>query len=142
MSSSVTARVQGAANATEDDRDVPIRGRVLVVDDDPLLRTLLARVLRGHEVELVTSAFAALERIADGARFDAIVSDISMPGMTGLELHEALLRFAPDQARRMVLMSGSPVPGGHDRPRVPFFAKPFDVQQLSGVVSRLCARAR
>src|SRR5204863_495843 len=63
--------------------------RVLIVDDDPALLWALPETLRlrmgGVIVETANSASAALERIA-AEDFDAIVTDIKMPGMDGLEL--------------------------------------------------------
>ena len=48
----------------------------------------------------------AIDHIARGARFDAIVSDVMMPNMTGIELFEELQRMVPDQAQRLVFLSG------------------------------------
>ena len=63
--------------------------RILIVDDDPALLTALPETLRlrmgGVMVDTADSAAAALERIAD-QDYDAIVTDIKMPGMDGLEL--------------------------------------------------------
>ena len=83
------------------------RGRILVVDDEPLVGKALMRVLgREHAVETVTRAREALDLIAAGERFDVILCDISMPEMTGIELHERLLATDLDQADRMIFISG------------------------------------
>ncbi len=65
--------------------------RVLLVDDDELLRRAVSRALRQKNYEVLTAASAsdALERIEDGAP-DAVVSDISMPGASGLDLLRAI----------------------------------------------------
>jgi DNA-binding NtrC family response regulator len=65
--------------------------RVLVVDDEDALRTTLAAnlELEGHEVTEADSAERALA-LAGGAPFDVVVTDIRMPGMTGVELFRAL----------------------------------------------------
>ncbi len=64
--------------------------RVLVVDDDPLVATLLDRILRKHfEVAVFTDARLALEGLRQGARFDLVLSDIMMPGMDGRRFFEA-----------------------------------------------------
>ena len=83
------------------------RARVIIVDDEPALGRTLTRTLEGtHDVEATTSAKELLSRIAAGERFDVIVSDLMMPEMTGIELYEHLQKTAPDQARRMVFLTG------------------------------------
>ncbi len=83
------------------------RARVLVVDDEPALTRVLDRALsKHHDVDAVTSARDALARIEAGERFDVIVSDLLMPEMTGMALYEEIHRIAPDQAERMVFMTG------------------------------------
>jgi PAS domain S-box-containing protein len=85
----------------------PRRLRILVVDDEPRVLEMLARVLRrDHDVVAAACGAAALEQVRGGATFDAIVSDVMMPNMTGLELLEELLQIAPAQARRMIFLSG------------------------------------
>jgi two-component system KDP operon response regulator KdpE len=61
-------------------------GRILVVDDDPQIRRVMRVTLTGHsyEVDDVKSGEAALEKLRD-QRFDLILLDINMPGMSGLE---------------------------------------------------------
>jgi PAS domain S-box-containing protein len=85
----------------------PRAGQVLVIEDDPRVADFVTRILATeHVVDSVTSASLALERIAEGKRYDAILCDVMMPDMTGIELHEALLVIAADQARRMVFLTG------------------------------------
>src|SRR5262245_39353481 len=65
--------------------------RVLIVDDDEAILRDYARLLRSHGfgVDTAGSGDLALERLEDG-RYDVIVSDVSMPGMTGLEFMRAV----------------------------------------------------
>ncbi len=73
-------------------------GRILVVDDDPLVGTTLRRVLeREHEVTVVESGREALTLIGAGERYDVILCDVMMPQMTGIELYAEVGRSAPDQ---------------------------------------------
>jgi CheY-like chemotaxis protein len=85
----------------------PERLHVLIVDDEPLVADMLARVLRrDHEVVAVSNGSAALAQISAGTWFDAIVSDVMMPNMTGIELLDALVRLDPEQAKRLIFLSG------------------------------------
>ncbi len=83
------------------------RLRILVVDDEESIGTAVKRIAsRLHDVVSVTRAEEALARINAGDRFDVILSDLMMPHMTGMELHAQLLALAPDQAQRVVFLTG------------------------------------
>jgi CheY-like chemotaxis protein len=85
-----------------------VRGKVLVVEDEHMLRSALQRVLSPvHDVSLVDRAEAALERVKAGERFDVILTDLMLPEMTGMQLYAELERFDPGQARVVVFMSGN-----------------------------------
>jgi PAS domain S-box-containing protein len=117
------------------------RGRILLVDDEVLLLRLLTRVLsKEHEVVALSAAKEALARCVAGETFDLILCDLMMPEMTGMELHRELSRVAPDQAARMIFMTG-----GAFTPAARLFLsdesrehieKPFDHVDLRAVVRR------
>lgn len=71
----------------EKEQSKKIRGRVLVVDDSITTRTMEKNILEANNYEVVVavSGFDALEKL-DAGRFDLMVSDVEMPGMTGFEL--------------------------------------------------------
>jgi len=77
---------------------VRLRGRVLVVDDSPDVRELIAEALRasGAEVVSLETGMAALERVRDDTErhrpFDAVIMDVHMPGLDGLETTRVLRR--------------------------------------------------
>jgi PAS domain S-box-containing protein len=131
--------------ASPPDRDAGAggrRGRILVVDDEPIVANAIRRVLASeHEVTVVTRAEDARDAIARGERFDAILCDLMMPHMTGMELHAALERLAPDQARRMVVLTGGAfTEGGREflgRVPLPCVEKPFETRDLKAVVRGL-----
>ena len=82
------------------------RGRILLVDDEPVvLRALRRFIVRFHDVDIATSGAEALARIAADT-YDLIISDLMMPGMTGAELHHALHERAPDLANQMLFTTG------------------------------------
>jgi CheY-like chemotaxis protein len=66
---------------------------------------VLKEIRTGHP-RLPVLVLSALQRITAGERFDIIVCDLMMPQMTGMDLHAALTRAAPDQAARMVFLTG------------------------------------
>ena len=70
---------------------------LLLVEDEPALRTAVAEQLtdRGFTVEQADSGEAALAKLADFA-FDAIVTDLRMPGISGSELVDAAIERYPD----------------------------------------------
>jgi signal transduction histidine kinase len=83
------------------------RSRVLVLDDEVAFGRALERSLgRYHEVVMMTSSTEALARMVGGDRYDAILSDLMMPQMTGMDLYEELCRIAPDQAKKMIFLTG------------------------------------
>jgi DNA-binding NtrC family response regulator len=73
--------------------------RILIVEDEDTLRESLCRVFEreGYEVAGVSSAEAALEHF-DEAAFDLVITDIILPGITGIELIKRIKEAAPDQA--------------------------------------------
>jgi CheY-like chemotaxis protein/anti-sigma regulatory factor (Ser/Thr protein kinase) len=95
------------ARARVDQTTVAGRGRVLVVDDEDTIRSVARRMLASeHEVTLAASGAEAMSLVERGARFDVILCDLMMPNVTGMELHAKLHAVEPDQARRMVFMTG------------------------------------
>jgi signal transduction histidine kinase len=84
-----------------------LRGRVLVVDDEPMMVRAIARLLEGeHEIFSTTDPAFAVAEVERGARFDAILCDLVMPSMSGMDVFEAIQRIAPEQARSMIFVTG------------------------------------
>lgn len=82
--------------------------RILLVDDEDLLRRCTARTLADFEVVCASSAAEALAILAEDTDFDAILSDVMMPRMTGPELFARCYREYPNLAQRFVFASGNP----------------------------------
>lgn len=82
--------------------------RVLLVDDEPQVRSALARMLTAHDVTLCDDAIRALA-LCRNKRFDVLVTDLLMPGMSGRELHERLAREGNPLAGRTVFLTGGAV---------------------------------
>ncbi len=116
------------------------RGRILIVDDEPSIGTALARVIgHEHDLTILTSPREALDRLRGEESFDLILCDLMMPDMTGMDLHDQLLRDRPDVAARMLFVTG-----GAFTPRARQFLdamperridKPFDVAALRRLIA-------
>ena len=119
---------------------VSVRATILVVDDEASVGLVLARVLRDHDVTVVSSAKKAIQLLDAGRRFDIIFSDLMMPEMSGMDLHDELAQRFPDAARCMVFMSGGAfTPSARaflDRVSNRRMDKPFDPSSVRSLVQR------
>jgi len=111
---------------------------VLVVDDDPVSRMMLAHVVRraGHHVDEAESVATALP-LLETRRFDLVISDYMMPGGTGLDLLEEL----PDSTVPFVLLTGVMESDDLDDTRVDgvaaYVTKPFASAEMEALLERL-----
>ncbi len=112
--------------------------KILVVDDDSLVLTLVDHALRSSGFHVITAHDGrdALERVGD-CRPAVVIAliDVMLPGMNGKELATKLLSFCP--GIRIIFMSGygpdiaeAAIPG-HNRP---FLEKPFDLDDLLKII--------
>lgn len=114
------------------------RARVLVVDDEQDIRELLCDLLNfDYHCVAVSSAEAALDLLA-AQQFDLVVSDITMGGMSGLEMIPHVLSLAPETV--VVMISGmQTIESAIEALRVGAFdyiMKPFDLRQVEAAVKR------
>ncbi len=125
--------------------DPASRPRVLVADDDMAMRTLLAEVLRADDLDVTEAAdgrelFWSVERSMQSGRApDLVVSDVRMPGYSGLAVLEALLEL---QVMRVILMTAFPDPDVRRRAGklgARLLEKPFDLAELMTTVHELLA---
>jgi PAS domain S-box-containing protein len=114
-------------------RPVEPRGRMLFIDDERDTCDVMQEALTlSHDVMATTSARQALERLAAGERFDVILCDIRMPEMTGIDFYAQLAADNPEQARRVVFMSGGITRRHGDLPLAlprPLLEKPFELER-------------
>jgi two-component system, NtrC family, sensor kinase len=118
---------------------------VLVAEDELVLRTLLADVLRsdGYEVRDVENGRRALDLLRQH-RFDVVIADIRMPEVGGRELYEAIQLFQRDLCARFIAMTGwddLDAEGFLRRVGVPVIRKPFSLDVLRDTVERVVHRA-
>ncbi|MEU4561537.1 PAS domain-containing protein [Actinoplanes sp. NPDC023936] len=118
--------------------------RVFVVEDEEAVRDIVCRLLRkaGYEVAAAANPAEALRMCReDDLRFDMLLSDVIMPGMSGTQLAAELRAERPDLP--VLFMSGytsGPAPGGQAMPPdAPLIHKPFDSKTLLNEVHQLLA---
>ena len=122
----------------------PVRGRVLVIDDEEGRKALRRLLGRQHEVVIVSSGKQARALLEMDASFDVIICDLMMPELTGMELHAWLVSHAPALAPRVIFASG----GALTPPSATFLAtltnpklaKPFEAAEVKMLVERMVGR--
>ncbi|MAA79055.1 MAG: hypothetical protein CL916_07315 [Deltaproteobacteria bacterium] len=110
--------------------------KILVIDDHSNLRETLSALLlkEGHQIADVSSAEDALLLMAS-TTFDIIVSDIRLPGMSGLDLYSFMMDSNVEMAKRMILISG--MQQEIEQKSVPFLRKPFSKDDLLDIIRRI-----
>jgi two-component system cell cycle sensor histidine kinase/response regulator CckA len=120
---------------------------IVVVEDEPAVRSLVSRILgrAGHAVLEFPDGGAAIDGLADpGIRVDLLITDLVMPGPSGIEAARRIRRSRPDLP--VLLMSGFAADAlqaeGLDEETVEVLAKPFSAGELLGRVATILAIAR
>jgi len=124
----------------------PPTGRFLVVDDEPAILKTYPRFLGNDQCVARSSGREALELLQHGERFDAILCDLMMPQMSGMELYDELARSVPEQAGRVIFVTG----GAFTERARQFLAartnqtleKPFDAKHLFACVNTVLEQAK
>jgi response regulator RpfG family c-di-GMP phosphodiesterase len=123
----------------------PDSGRILVVDDEPTIREMLAEFLEmeGYRVDTAEDGLAALERLAR-VHYDLVLTDLKMPRMGGIALLERMGEAAPSTLAVMMTGFGTVETaidamkrGAHD-----YILKPFKLDEVHAVVGRAVATKR
>ncbi len=116
--------------------------QVLVIDDEPTIGALVERVLsqQGYQTTLCTNAEEAQRQLRRGG-YDLIISDVRMPGISGMQVYDELARHAPHMTQRLLFISGDTV-GRATRELLElsgcaFLEKPFEVHELVAMVQKM-----
>jgi two-component system NtrC family sensor kinase len=122
------------------------RARILVVDDEPVMGSVLRRIFGSlYDVTVVDHAKAALAMFDGGADFDLVLCDVVMPDLNGPQLYEAVRARHPRLVDRFVFITGGAL---QEKSRLflasianPVLQKPFELGPLRELVRRVLARA-
>ena len=115
--------------------------RVLVVDDEPLIREVLCRFLDKHSSAMtVGSAEEALEEIRT-QHYDLCFLDVNLPGMNGVEAMKIIKELSP--STKVAIMSGGYLCEDIKRQiaegALEFIEKPFDLSRIREIANRVAA---
>ncbi len=117
------------------------RSRILVVDDERAMRTTLAALLSDrYDVVTADSGASAIGTLKGDRAFDAVLCDLMMPDVSGVDVYAWMQAEAPALARRVVFMTGGAfTPRARDLlERVPnrHVEKPFELTELSAALEK------
>jgi two-component system response regulator AtoC len=120
--------------------------RLLVVDDAEGIRTYLANLLelRGYQVDTAEDGRSALALLEGGAAPDAVILDVMMPGIDGIETLRRIRDFEPELPVVMLSVVGraSTIVGAMQLGAVDYVNKPFDEPELEAILERCIERRR
>lgn len=120
--------------------------KILVVDDDVQIQKDLLEILEdeGYEVSVVGSGEEALKNISNNDQFDLVITDLMMPGMSGMELLAEIKKHQKEMP--VVMMTGfATIDGAVDamqKGASDYLAKPFKIYEIEMVVKRVFEETR
>ncbi len=121
-------------------------GRILIVDDDPLVRDVLAAVFAHsgrYETELACDGRSAIDKVKD-RDYDIVFTDLTMPGVNGIDFMREAVKLRPSLP--VVVITGhSTVDNAINAMREgarDFITKPFNVATITAVVDRIVGEKR
>ncbi len=115
------------------------RGKVLIVDDEPAICNILARILskKGHQAQTVSNGKAALAMLYEKG-YDLLVADLKMSGVSGMDLYKTLKKKRPDMADRTVFITGDTMTEETNEFLAssgrPYLAKPFTPMEFLEII--------
>jgi two-component system cell cycle sensor histidine kinase/response regulator CckA len=115
------------------------KAHILLVEDEASVRNVIVRLLTklGYSVISAENAETAMELFEQGNDYDLVVTDIVMPGLSGIQMADVLIERYPSQ--RFLFISGyssKEFGATLDEPPEPFLPKPFTIQELAEAVQR------
>lgn len=122
-----------------------MKRKILIIDDEGAFAGCLKEFFEsaGHEAHMATSASEAFAKLDEqGASFEVVVSDVNMPGITGMTLLKAIKTRNP--LIQVILMSGygteSMIVQGLENGALDFLAKPFELKVIGEIVKAIDAK--
>jgi len=140
-----TVAARMPASVPSDPAPSTMSGRILLVDDDRAVASILASTLaERHQVVVAGSGREALQVLREDSEFDAVICDIMMPDVNGIEVYESLLASDPTMCERFVFATGGAFTHAAQQflrqVGRPVLEKPFRPSDLFAAVDELIAQ--
>jgi two-component system, cell cycle response regulator CpdR len=114
--------------------------RILYVEDNPIVREVTSELLTQDQRDVVAlgTAEEALQQFREG-RFDVVITDVSLPAMSGLDLVRNILNIEPNVP--IIVASGYSLDLSLETwgPKVRAIIKPFEGAEMDALIAELCA---
>jgi signal transduction histidine kinase/CheY-like chemotaxis protein len=139
------ARQDAAARAVAENGARVRNETVMVIDDEQSIRAAIRMFLErsGWHVEEAASGRAALDILltAPANRYRAVITDLAMPDVTGIQLHDTLAAVRPDLCSRLIIATGETISDTvvsfRARSGRPFLEKPFEFDALTALLEQM-----
>jgi CheY-like chemotaxis protein len=119
--------------------------KVLIIDDEPMIRQVVSRMLRekGYETEVTDDAEKTIEMV-ESHEYDVILVDVRMPGMNGYEFYNHIRQRKNQLTDRIIFVTGDVMNAVTtefiEDNNIPFLAKPFSRDQLTDAINYVTQR--
>jgi CheY-like chemotaxis protein len=127
-------------DAGEQTHEVPRRRRVLIVDDEAAIRSLITTFLTraGYQVDFGVDGQEAIEKL-QAEHYDAVVTDLMMPRVDGIGVVRYLQEAQPDLLRRTIVLTAYPRLAESESIEgiCSLVAKPFELANLRGMLQAM-----
>jgi CheY-like chemotaxis protein len=120
-----------------------IQGRVLLLEDEPIICRAASRTLINHgfEVDIAANGLIAKEKVDMHNEYEFFIFDIKTPIMNGIQVFEYLEKEYPELANRVIFTTGdslgSTTKNFLDRVNRPFLSKPYTPSQLVTLIGEV-----
>lgn len=116
--------------------------RVLVIEDEAIIARICTKILNidGYDVNVASNGEVAVDMI-NKAEYDIYISDIRMPGMSGIELYNFIKEKYPERIDRLIMLTGDLLSSNTRKflrdINSPYVLKPFTPDELREAISKL-----
>ena len=120
--------------------------KVLVADDEPSIREALSDILskEGFKVDIARDGQEALDQL-ERKRYALIITDVKMPGVSGMELYDAVSIKHAYLKNKVIMLTGDvfseDIKNFLDKRKVPYILKPFEPKELLGLITKVLSPA-